>query len=115
MHQPEPAAQTILNKLQGLSRLGGIQTVRDLIHIQNQVVAQCFLSDLDSAPFIPRPGGHAGTALGLFSNIRWPALAERNKSKNTVHRLHRTAKGSALDVGYANPQLDARIQKGSAR
>ena len=29
--------------------------------------------------------------------------------------LHRTAKGSALDVGYANPQLDARIQKGSAR
>ena len=92
MHQPEPAAQTILNKLQGLSRLGGIQTVRDLIHTQNQVVAQCFLSDLDSAPFIPRPGGHAGTALGLFSNIRWPALAERNKNKNTVHRLsHRLA------------------------
>ena len=30
-------------------------------------------------------------------------------------QVHRTAKGSALDVGYANPQLDARIQKGSAR
>ena len=32
-----------------------------------------------------------------------------------LHWLHRTAKGSALDVGYANPQLDARIRKGSAR
>ena len=33
----------------------------------------------------------------------------------SIHGLHRTAKGSALDVGYANPQLDARIRKGSAR
>ena len=32
----------------------------------------------------------------------------------TRNPIHRTAKGSALDVGYANPQLDARIQKGSA-
>ena len=35
--------------------------------------------------------------------------------KLRLQPLHRTAKGSALDVGYANSQLDARIQKGSAR
>ena len=43
----------------------------------------------------------AGVALGLL--------------KGGPQSLHRTAKGSALDVGYAYPQLDARIQKGSAR
>ena len=53
--------------------------------------------------------------LCIYGSDSLPTMSDLVRLLTYTYMLHRHAKGSAVDVGYGNPQLDTRIHKGSAR